>query len=173
MSNITPKTKIGELLEEYPSLEDILISFSPTFSSLKNPILRKTIGKVATLQQASAIGGLKVEDLVNKLREAVGHEPLFGSSTDSEYIITENPVWLETSRITKSLDARKMISEGDSPMNKIIEDTKHLKSGEVYELKTPFIPAPILDMLTSKGFTIAVKSETDYFISWIVKIPIS
>lgn len=167
---ITPKTKIGEMLDAYPFLEDVLMSISSTFSSLKNPILRKTVGKVATLQQASAIGGLKVEDLVNRLRVAIGLEPLFGSTADSEYLTSENPDWLDPLRIVKSFDARIMISNGESPMNMILDDTNHLKSGEIYELITPFIPAPILDILKSRGFSITVKNEKDYYLSLIGKI---
>ena len=56
---ITPKTKVLELIETYPELEDILIEIAPAFKKLKNPILRKTVAKIATLQQAAAIGNIK------------------------------------------------------------------------------------------------------------------
>ena len=39
---VTPKTKIFDLLEAYPELEDLLISMAPEFVKLKNPLLRKT-----------------------------------------------------------------------------------------------------------------------------------
>jgi hypothetical protein len=39
-------------------LLDFLITFSPHFENLKNPLIRKTMGKVATLKQAANIGGL-------------------------------------------------------------------------------------------------------------------
>ena len=45
---ITPKTKVGELLDAYPELEPVLMGLAPAFNKLKNPVLRKTIGKVAT-----------------------------------------------------------------------------------------------------------------------------
>lgn len=48
---ITPKTKVLELIETYPELEDILIEYAPAFKKLKNPLLRKTVAKIATLQQ--------------------------------------------------------------------------------------------------------------------------
>jgi len=65
---ITPKTKIYDLLEAYPQLEDPLITAAPQFKKLKNPILRRTIARVTTLSQAATIGGIRVEDLVNALR---------------------------------------------------------------------------------------------------------
>jgi len=53
--DINAKTKIDEMLKQYPFLEDFLITLSPKFKGLRNPIMRKTIGKVATLDMASKI----------------------------------------------------------------------------------------------------------------------
>ena len=38
---ITPKTKVLELIEAYPHLEEVLIKHVPAFSKLKNPLLRE------------------------------------------------------------------------------------------------------------------------------------
>ena len=46
---ITPKTKVLELIETYPELEDVLIEYAPAFKNLKNPVLRRTVAKIATL----------------------------------------------------------------------------------------------------------------------------
>ena len=59
---ITPKTKVFQLIETYPQLEDVLIDYVPAFKKLKNPVLRKTVAKIATLQQAASVGGVKVEE---------------------------------------------------------------------------------------------------------------
>ena len=50
---IQSSTKVGQLLDAYPELEEVLIKMAPPFKKLKNPILRKSIAKVATLQQAA------------------------------------------------------------------------------------------------------------------------
>ena len=50
---INAKTKIDQLLKQYPFLEDFLITLSPKFKGLKNPIMRKTMGKVASLEMAA------------------------------------------------------------------------------------------------------------------------
>ena len=49
---ISPATKIGKLLEDYPELEELLVGLVPKFAALKNPILRKTVAKITSLQQA-------------------------------------------------------------------------------------------------------------------------
>ena len=48
-TEITPQTMVGDMLENYPELEDKLIEIAPVFKKLKNPILRKTVAKVATV----------------------------------------------------------------------------------------------------------------------------
>ncbi len=68
---ITPQTKIDDLLREHPFLMDVLIAQSPVFRNLRNPFLRKTMGKVATLEMAAGVAGLPVDSLVETLRQAV------------------------------------------------------------------------------------------------------
>ncbi len=64
---INAKTKIDGLLKQYPFLEDFLITLSPKFKGLKNPIMRKTMGKVASLEMAASISGLKLDSLISSL----------------------------------------------------------------------------------------------------------
>ncbi|UCD79398.1 MAG: DUF438 domain-containing protein [Desulfobacterales bacterium] len=68
---LSAKTKIDDLLKQYPFLLDYLITLSSKFENLKNPLMRKTIGKVATLEKAAMIGGLKVENLIAALRTEI------------------------------------------------------------------------------------------------------
>ena len=64
---LNAKTKIDVLLKQHPFLLDFLITLSPHFKNLKNPLVRKTMGKVATLKQAADIGGQNVEDMISVL----------------------------------------------------------------------------------------------------------
>jgi DUF438 domain-containing protein len=78
---LNAKTKINDLLNEYPFLIDFLISKSPHFKKLKNPAMRKTVGKVATLSQAAAIGKIDVDlllkDIAREIENRTGpKEPL-------------------------------------------------------------------------------------------------
>jgi hypothetical protein len=169
MIPITPGIKVGELLDNHPQLESVLLQLSPDFASLKCPKLRKTIGKVASLQQVAAIGNIKVEELVNRLRKEVGQEPLFGESTDSDYLVNTPPSWLDLSKIAIRFDAGKIILSGGSPMNHILEQTKHLKEGEIYEFTTPFVPAPMIDMLNAKGFMVVSMKKAKGIANWVRK----
>src|SRR4030042_5540134 len=105
MSNqliITPKTKVLQPTEAYPQLEDVLIGYVPAFKKLKNPILRNTVAKIATLQQAAAVGNVKIEDLINRLRKEVGQDLISGTE-DTVYTISK-PDWFSESKIVNELD---------------------------------------------------------------------
>ncbi len=157
---ITPKTKVLQLIEHYPQLEDILIEYAPAFKKLKNPVLRKTVARVATLQQAASIGNVKVEDLINRLRKEVGQD-LLQDSEDVSYNL-KRPEWFDEEKIDAELDAGEMLEEGEQPVNQVITDLKKLPTDKIYKLKAPFVPAPIIDKATSLGFEHWVdKKSTD------------
>jgi hypothetical protein len=144
---ITPKTKVLQLIETYPQLEDILIKYVPAFSKLKNPLLRRTVAKIATLQQAASIGNVRTGGLINLLRKEVGQE-LMNTGDDTTYN-TRKPVWFEETLIEKEFDIREMLAAGEQPVNQVISDLNHLTSGKIYKLTSPFLPAPLIDKASS------------------------
>jgi hypothetical protein len=159
---ITPKTKVLQLIEAYPQLEAVLISYVPAFKKLQNPVLRKTVAKIATLQQAAAIGNVKIEDLINKLRKEIGQD-LFNQKENAMYN-TEKPGWFDESLITAELDARPMLAAGEHPVNQVIADLKSLEQGKIYKLNAPFLPAPLIDKASSLNFGHWVtKADDDSF----------
>lgn len=164
---ISPKTRVGELLYAYPELEDALVQMAPAFAKLKNPILRKTVAQVATLQQAAVIGGLKVDELVNRLRKEAGQESAENEGENSEYLSVELPDWFLADRVVSRLDATPVINTGGSPMAEILALAGKLQPAEILELKTPFVPAPIIDMLKGRGFLVYAIKEGDGVISYI------
>ncbi|HET9569941.1 MAG TPA: DUF1858 domain-containing protein [Bacteroidales bacterium] len=165
---ITPKTKIFDILEAYPELEDVLIGYVPEFEKIKNPVLRRTVGKVASLQQAASIGRVNVGDLVNHLRETIGQtvEEILSENPSYNY---ETPAWFNISRVAASLDVREMLAKGEHPVAQVMEELKHLNDKEIYQLIAPFLPVPLIDKATSLGFTHWVKKEEEalFFIYFV------
>lgn len=149
--NINPDTKVGALLKHYPELENVLMEMSPAFNKLKNPILRKTVAKVATLRQVAKVGNIALADLINALRKAVNHEDYSGEELEEDFE-NKRPDWLDKSKIVGSFDARKAIESGSQPINNVMNALYKLKPGEQFELITPFEPAPLIDLAESKGY---------------------
>jgi len=69
-------TKIYDLLKEYPFLEEELIKINTKFKKLKNPVLKRTVARVAGIKQAAIVGGMEPLDLLNQIRVLVNQEPL-------------------------------------------------------------------------------------------------
>ena len=167
---ISPKTRVGELLDAYPELESVLMDMSPAFEKLKNPILRKTVARVATLQQIAVVGRLKVEDIVNRLRKETGQIGEASGTQDLDYMSDTQPDWFDKKKIALTLDASPIINSGGSPMNEILKKAGSLKPEEIFEIKTPFVPAPIIDMLKTKGFRVYCIQAGDSVTTYICRI---
>ena len=146
---ITPKTRVLQLLEAYPQLEVVLIGMVPAFKKLQNPVLRRTVAKVATLQQAAAVGGIGTEELINRLRREVGQD-LYAENAGTAYN-TSRPAWFDAQKIAAELDARPLLAAGEQPVNQVMADLADLAPGRIYKLSAPFLPAPLIDKATSLG----------------------
>jgi hypothetical protein len=145
-----------------------LIGLSPEFRRLKNPMLRATVARVATLAQVARIGNLSVADVVNALRDAAGAPKNFkqAASADGEpagcprpagspgesTLAGGPPSWFDRARIAVSFDAREMIESGRHPLPEVTRAAEELPGDRILELITPFEPAPLVDVLRGRGF---------------------
>lgn len=68
---LNSKTKISALLASYPFLKAFLINLNPNFKALDNPIMRNTIGRMATLTQVAMIGGFDFGELLAKIADEI------------------------------------------------------------------------------------------------------
>lgn len=79
MTEITPQTRIHDLLAEYPFLEDFLANYNSRFEMLRNRMARATIGRVATLRTVAGIANIDLaellEDLVAEIERCTGAQP--------------------------------------------------------------------------------------------------
>lgn len=166
-AGITLQTKISELLEDYPSLETKLLELSPVFSKLKNPILRRTVARVTSLQQAAMVAGINPILLVKELRTMAGLSSLDLDTNEvnvEQDALSSAPDWFVEGRIKRVLDARPIIDAGGSPMQEILRLANELGSNEILRLTTSFRPQPIIDVLKSKGFEVWSKENITYFV---------
>ncbi len=165
---ITPKTKVLDVIETFPHLEDVLIQFVPAFKKLKNPVLRKTVAKIATLQQAAIVGNVQVDELVNQLRKEVGQDTL--DIIETIQYNSEQPEWFNIAKIKKEIDVRPILNAGEQPVNQVISELNQLNENEIYKLMAPFIPAPLIDKSISLGFSHwLVKENDELYIVYFIK----
>jgi hypothetical protein len=153
---ITPQTKVGDLLKDFPELEETLVKIAPAFKKLRSPMLRRTVARVTNLAQAARVGGVPVDELIQKLRRAVGQpDPAVSSgspATDTPAAVA--PSWFAADKVTTTFDARRLIKSGDQPIGYVLTDLDRLQAGQIYELITPFEPAPLMDKAISRGYAV-------------------
>ena len=167
--DIVPTLTIHQLLESYPELEDVLIGIAPPFKKLKNPVLRRSVAKIATLKQASSVGGVPLNHLVNVLREYVGQQPSEESYEDTNYF-TEEPEWFDRNKIAHSIDEQNNSQENEMTLGPILRGGKKLTKGEIIELKTSFLPAPGIEVMQSKGYkSWSIKGEGETVFTYFMK----
>ncbi|MBN2166765.1 MAG: DUF1858 domain-containing protein [Marinilabiliaceae bacterium] len=163
---ITPKTKIFDLLDSYPQLEDLLISLAPPFKKLKNPVLRKTITKITNLSQAAVIGSIKVEELINKLRSEIGQESFDNIDIKNGSYVTEMPYWFNHDKVSQSIDIRATLNAGEQPVHEVLDAIKKLNNNEILKVIAPFIPAPLIDKSLSMNYNhwLDEKDDKEYWV---------
>jgi TusA-related sulfurtransferase len=156
---ITPETKVGALLEAYPEAEAALIEIAPQFKALKNPVLRRTVANVATLEQAARVAGLTTSDLVRSLRHAlgvVGGEGEGGPDSASED--AEVPGWVQLDAET-AIDAGTLLDAGETPIGVVSKALAEMAIGDVLVVGAPFQPAPLIDALRRRGHEVVALSD--------------
>ncbi len=155
--SIEPSTKVGALLDRYPDLQDLLIEIAPPFKKLTNPILRRSIAKVASLRQAAAVGSVPIDDLVNRLRAEVGQPPIASEDDDaSAAYFTDRPDWFDAAKIVATVDESQASSSDPDKMTlaTVAQKAAPMLPGEILELVTTFLPAPGIDIMKKKGLLV-------------------
>jgi len=159
---INANTKIAAILKGHPEALEAIISISPKFNKLRNPLLRKLMASRTSLAMASKVGGCTVEDFFKKL------EPL-GFVADKNIAIEKDkmpdtvPAFM--SNVVEAhiveLDVRPIIEKGADPFSVIMQQVNLLQTGSVLKLINSFEPVPLVKILNKKGFESYVETVNE------------
>ncbi len=147
------QTTVAELLNDYEGMKETLIAINPKFKKLNNPVLRRTLAKVATVKQAAIVGGMEPLDLLNRLRESVGQAPL---DSEGEVVTKESskkPTWI-TNEPKVVLDANALLDEQKNPLAEANIALRDLKDDEFIAISSDFKPEPLIEALEKSGHSI-------------------
>lgn len=153
MNTINANTKIAAILKQHPDALEAIISISPKFNKLRNPLLRKLMASRASISMASKIGGCSVNDFFEKL------QPL-GFVIDKTIAVEEKqqqnivPDFMKniTAENTVELDVRSILDAGKDPFNLILEKVNQLQPKQILKLINSFEPVPLIQLLGKQGF---------------------
>jgi DUF438 domain-containing protein len=123
---ITPKTTVHTLLKEYPFLLEYLAAYHPEFGKLTNPVLRRTMGRMATLDKAAQLANVPLNQLMNDLAGEIeaqtGARP---EIADAPGVDTVDPARLEElAAIVAELHAGKTAEEVRPRFEELIVDVE-------------------------------------------------
>jgi hypothetical protein len=150
---ITSRSKLLDVLNAYPALEDKIVRLAPPFANLKNPVLRRTVGQLATLDRVAQIGGLDVTELVNMLRREVGLPEL---RADTPTIVTipsraeSDPAWIN-GEPQFIVNGSELLQRGEVPLQHVNQLLPQLQPQRYLLLITDFEPIPMIEAMQKQN----------------------
>jgi uncharacterized protein (DUF2249 family) len=167
MKSINAGTRIASLIRSHPGALDRLISISPRFHKLKNPVMRKLLAGRATIAMAARIAGISVNEFFDQL------SPLgFVPETRME---TEQPEHSAFFRQLKAdeiveLDVRPYLDNNQDPLPVILEAIRDLDPARVLCIINSFEPLPLIALLEKRGcVSYTEQKERDRFHTFFKK----
>lgn len=150
---INPETKVAAMLDAYPNLEPVLIGLAPAFERLRNPVLRRTVARLTTLEQAARVGGIGLQEMVRRLREAAGlpvsELPVLAAPEAGG--CAAGAGWLMSAPVAVHIDADAMLERGVHPVGMVKQSVAALEPGTSVWLTSAFRPEPLIEMMRRGG----------------------
>ncbi len=170
MKEITLETKIADLLNNYEGMKDILIKINPKFKKLNNPVLRRTLAKIAGVRQAAVVGGMEPIDLLNQLRTAVGQKPVAVETAETQKEVEKNiPTWI-TEVPKEVINANELLDKDDNPLAKSFTIIRRFNEGEILAIESDFKPEPLIEEFEKQGHKVySQEIEKDTFVTYVKK----
>ncbi len=160
---INADTRISSLLKQHPEALDAIVSISPKFNALRNPVLRKIMAGRTSIAAAAKMGGCTVADFYNKLLPLgfeVENNPAEEAST-SQTPKNAKPAFLQqlNQDALLTLDVRPVIEAGNDPLTRIQAKLKSLEPHQALLIINSFEPIPLIKLLNRQGFESFVENS--------------
>lgn len=162
---INADTKIAKILKQNPDALEAIISITPKFEKLRNPLLRKLMAARTSIGMASKISGCGLSAFYDKLA------PL-GFEIDTTTSAVKNKERPHLPAIFNSLkpeqilefDVRPLIDADEDPLPLIVKKVKEIKQGQALKIINSFEPTPLLSLLKKQGFDSYVDTIDDQLV---------
>lgn len=137
--NITPKTKIDDLLDKYPFLVRFMAEYNQRFALFEDKYTRAAIGHASTLRRVAAIGGVDLagfmQALAKHINGATGDSVKASGLTEIDRVKSRERVEA-IKRIIKSLSADKDVG---AAQKSVMELTGDIEPAELAEAEAELI----------------------------------
>ena len=147
---INEHTRISFLVDNHPGAIDTLVSISPKFRKLRNPVVRKLLAKRATISMAAGIAGVPIESFFEKLKP-LGFENENSKLHPLQETISANHRTFREDEIS-NLDVRGILEEDRDPLPQIMKKLRSLPAGKALRIINSFEPTPLMKLLKGQGY---------------------
>jgi uncharacterized protein (DUF2249 family) len=153
---------VAKVLRRDPSLVETFVRASPAFARLRNPLMRSTMARLVTVEQAARIAGLEPSDLLARLNAAANVPDERGHGRSSSYHAPNTEMPNATTRMPEHLaaaegdrivdvDVRDDLRAGREPFARIMAARRALGSDQVLRLRAIFEPVPLYGVMARQG----------------------
>jgi uncharacterized protein (DUF2249 family) len=162
MMTINANTKIAAILKQRPDALEAIVSISPKFNKLRNPLLRKLMASRTSINMASRVAGCRVNDFFEKLKP-LGFVVDKTTAIEKQEMPETAPSFIQNVKEHEivELDVRPVIESGKDPFNIITGVLKQLQNGQALKLVNAFEPAPLIQILSKQGFEYYVETISE------------
>ena len=115
---------------------------------------------MATLKHISSDGKVPLTELINTLRKNVGQAEVEASYNEEDYFQAQ-PDWYSAEKVSVSIEEAALGNEDKMTLARVLKEAKNVKKGDIIELVTTFLPAPGIDILKSKGYSVWTVQKPD------------
>jgi len=160
---ISKDTKISALIKANPKSIEAIAGINKHFRKLNNPILRRTLAKRVTIEDAAKIGNTTVDVFFEKLKSigfTVADAVQSGENISQKQFKSEKMIDIKNGEIVE-LDVRPDIESGVDPFNRIMSALDTLPEDATLKVINVFEPIPLINLLTAKGYNSEVERPTD------------
>lgn len=167
---INANTKISALLKNHPDALDAIVSITPKFEKLRNPLLRKLMAGRTSIAMASKISGCPIQDFFDRLAP-LGFQ---ADAAVAEEVAKLHEVSSFLHRVPAdqiiTLDVRPVIADGKDPLKDIMKAVKSTPRGGALKIVNSFEPTPLISLLEKQGYNSFVDhAEDDVVETWFFK----
>ena len=145
--------RISAVLARDARMLDVLLGASPAFAHLRNPVVRKTMAKLATVEHTARVAGIDAEDLLARLNGALAGAP--ATAAPARHVDAPADYGMPPdvqSRAIVECDVREDLRAGREPFRRILAAARAVGDAEVLRLRAIFEPAPLYGVLARQGY---------------------
>lgn len=117
-------------------------------------------------EKGEYLGTLEMSQELTEKRKISGDQRLLSYRKKDTTNVKEEqkmngPGWFDKNKVKISLDARPLLAQGIHPLEQVQQECAALMTGEIFEIITPFPPAPMIEKMAAAGFETYSESGSD------------